>query len=222
MPLRILLIVLFSISLRAETVQRVIDGDTIVLSDGTKVRLIGVDTPEKSHPLKPVQFYAEKATCFTRKLAEGKDVYLEHDQQRTDKYGRSLAYIYILPDSVFLNEEIIKRGFGFAYTRFPFKYMDRFRETEKDARSRGAGLWADSGFAEVNWLFDQNRTRIEIFDMANNLWGVKVDSLVRPRLSKDDLSPILDSLRIWIYALNDIDLLDKLQKGGWRVIEERR
>jgi micrococcal nuclease len=72
-------------------VARVIDGDTLQLSTGETVRLIGVDTPETKDPRQPVQHFGKEATAFTRQLVEGKPVHLEYDQQRRDKYGRSLA-----------------------------------------------------------------------------------------------------------------------------------
>ena len=123
---------------------RVIDGDTIVIEGGEKIRLIGVDTPELHHPKKPVQYYAKEAKKFTKSLVEEKDVQLEYDRQRKDKYGRTLAYVY-LKDRTFLNIEIIKQGYGFAYTKFPFKYLIKFKEYEKEAREQKKGLWGKKG-----------------------------------------------------------------------------
>ena len=73
---------------------------------------------------------------------------LEFDQANAhighkDRYRRTLAYVF-LEDGTFLNAEIIKQGYGFAYTRFPFKYTDEFRWHEKDARKQGRGLWGQS------------------------------------------------------------------------------
>jgi len=76
-------------------------------------------------------------------LVEGKKVKLEYDWQRIDRYGRTLAYVY-LKDGTFANAEIIKQGYGFAYTKYPFKYMDEFRKYELEARLKGVGLWADN------------------------------------------------------------------------------
>jgi Staphylococcal nuclease homologue len=73
-------------------VTRVIDGDTLELSTGEKVRLIGVDTPETKDPRKPVQYFGKEATAFTKQLVEGKPVRLEYDQQRDDKYGSSDSF----------------------------------------------------------------------------------------------------------------------------------
>lgn len=121
---------------------RVVDGDTIILGNNERVRLIGVDTPETKHPRKPVEYFGKEASTFTQKMVEGKEVKLEYDQQRKDKYGRLLAYVYLM-DGTFLNAEIIKQGYGHAYTRFPFKYMEEFRQYEKEAREAKRGLWAD-------------------------------------------------------------------------------
>jgi len=136
----ILLVVIPSFSQETHTVKRVIDGDTIVLENGEHIRLIGVDAPELHHPRKPVQYFAKEAMEFTTRRSLGRKISLEYDWQRKDKYGRTLAYIY-LPDGTCLNEELIKQGYGHAYTRFPFKYLDSYREAEKAARENSKGLW---------------------------------------------------------------------------------
>lgn len=122
---------------------RVVDGDTIVVEiDGVqeKIRLIGVDTPETVHPSKSVEYFGKESSDFTKKIVTGKKVYLEYDLQRRDKYGRLLAYVY-LENGIFINAEIIKQGYGFAYTKYPFKYLDEFRHYEKLARENNIGLW---------------------------------------------------------------------------------
>jgi len=122
---------------------RIVDGDTIVVDiNGTqeKIRLIGVDTPESVHPRKPVEYFAIEASNFTKKMVEGKNVRFEYDWQRRDRFNRILAYVY-LEDGTFLNTEIVKQGYGFAYTKYPFKYMDEFRKYEKEARENKRGLW---------------------------------------------------------------------------------
>ncbi len=130
------------------TVRRIVDGDTLVLENKERVRLIGVDTPETKHPRKPVEHYGKEATAFTKKMVQGKRVRLEFDQANAhighkDKYRRTLAYVF-LENGTFLNAEIIKQGYGFAYTRFPFKYLDEFRSYEREAREHNRGLWGKS------------------------------------------------------------------------------
>jgi micrococcal nuclease len=124
-------------------VKRVIDGDTLLLINGERVRLIGVDTPETKHPQKPVQYFGREAYLFTKQMVDGKEARFEFERQKRDRYGRLLAYVYLL-DGTFLNAEIIKQGYGFAYTRFPFKYMEEFRRYEREAKENRRGLWGQS------------------------------------------------------------------------------
>ena len=123
------------------TVERVVDGDTVVLARIGAVRLIGVDTPESKHPLKPVERFSKEASAFLRELAQGQVVRIEYDQTTRDRYGRLLAYLH-LEDGRCLNAEIIRHGYGFAYVKYPFKYMDEYRALEREARDAGRGLWA--------------------------------------------------------------------------------
>ena len=106
---------------------RVVDGNTIILSNVERVRHIGVKTPETKHPRKPFEYYGKEATAFTKKMVEGKAVRLMYDWQERDKYGRLLAYVYLM-DGTFLNAGIVKQSYGHTYTRFPFKYLDKFRQ----------------------------------------------------------------------------------------------
>ena len=76
-----------------------------------------------------------------RRLVDGKTVRVEYDWNRKDKYNRTLAYVY-LPDGTFENAEVIRQGYGFAYTRYPFKYLEQFRTLEREARVTNRGLWA--------------------------------------------------------------------------------
>lgn len=130
-----------------DVVERVVDGDTLLLQSGERVRLIGVDTPETKHPKKPVEYFGKEASAFSRRMAEGKRVRLEFDQANAarghkDHYGRTLAYVF-LEDGILLNAEIIKQGYGHVYTQFPFSRMEEFRRLEREAREQRRGLWAD-------------------------------------------------------------------------------
>jgi micrococcal nuclease len=122
-------------------VSRVIDGDTIVVDTVGTVRLIGVDTPETVDPNEPVGCFGPEASAFTRSISTGRMVRLEFDTDRTDRFGRTLAYVY-LPDEVFLNATLVQQGYGYAYTVFPFRYLDQFRALEREAREARRGLWA--------------------------------------------------------------------------------
>ena len=136
-------------SAEAQLVERVVDGDTIIVRGVGRVRLIGVDTPETVSPGRPVEFFGREASAFTKRLLEGRRVRLEYDRERTDRYGRTLAYVH-LTDGTFANAEIIRRGYGHAYTRFPFRHLERFRGFEREARTAGRGLWNPAAAASAD------------------------------------------------------------------------
>jgi micrococcal nuclease len=132
-----------------EYVQRVVDGDTLVLGTGERVRLIGVNTPETVHPKKTVEAFGKEASAFTKRMVEGKLVRLEFDPLSSrrsdgkDRYSRTLAYVF-LQDGTHLNAEIIRQGYGFAVsTTPPLKYQNEFRRLELEAREQRRGLWAN-------------------------------------------------------------------------------
>ncbi len=121
-------------------VTRVLDGDTLVLDNGETVRLIGVDAPETHHPEIPVQSFGEESTEFLRRFAEGFECTLEYEPSNIrDQYGRLLAYVFV--GDRLANAEIIRRGYAYAYTRFPFRRQAEFIALEREARERQYGLW---------------------------------------------------------------------------------
>ena len=125
----------------AAVVQRAVDGDTVVLTNGERVRYIGVDTPELHHPRKPVQWYAREAMEFNRKLVEDQKVRLEFDVERRDRYGRLLAYVF-LEDGRFVNAELLKEGYAQLLTIPPnVRYVDLFVGLQRQARESKRGLW---------------------------------------------------------------------------------
>ena len=117
---------------------RVIDGDTITIEGGYRVRYIGIDTPEIYPRLEACGMEALEAN---RELVEGKEVRLERDVSDKDKYGRLLRYVYM--DGVFVNAELVKRGLAEAKAYPPdIKYQDFLEELEAEARQAGRGIWA--------------------------------------------------------------------------------
>ena len=118
------------------------DGDTIVLDDGERVRYIGIDTPETVHPRKPVEWMGKEAGQANRLLVEGKRVGLEYDVQRRDKYGRKLAYVYV--GNVMVNELLVRAGYAQVSTYPPnVKHQERFLRAQRQARDEQLGLWGD-------------------------------------------------------------------------------
>lgn len=159
------------------TVTRCIDGDTLQLSNGEKVRLIGVDTPESKNnaktrrdakrterDIKTITEQGKRAKEFTRQLVEGKQVRLEFDVRQRDKYGRLLAYVYVVSDipnvvlpnkrighydvlgekyyEEFLNATLVWSGYAQVMTVPPnVKHQELFLKLEQEAREDKRGLW---------------------------------------------------------------------------------
>lgn len=124
----------------AVRVKRVVDGDTIELVDGRRVRYIGVDTPEMGSTQKTIACFAKEAMRANSALVEGKEVRLEKDISETDKFGRLLRYVYV--GDVFVNEKLAREGYAQAATFPPdVKYKDLFLVAQREAREQNRGLW---------------------------------------------------------------------------------
>lgn len=118
-------------------VKNVIDGDTIELENGQKVRYIGINTPEKG------QNFYEEALFYNKSLVENKQVRLEYDIQKSDQYERILAYVYV--DDIFVNLELINTGLAVVYTVPPnVKYTNMFVKAQKEAQEKEVGMWEKS------------------------------------------------------------------------------
>lgn len=116
--------------------KRVIDGDTIELENGTRVRYIGIDTPERD------ECFSAETTEANKQLVDGKRVRLETDVQKLDQYGRTLAYVYV--GEVFVNKKLVENGYAKVSTFPPnVKYVEIFQAAQKQARENKRGLWAD-------------------------------------------------------------------------------
>jgi len=127
-------------ALEQATISRVIDGDTVELSDGRHVRYIGMDTPETVDPRKPIECFGRQASEENKGLVEGRTVRLEKDVSETDKYGRLLRYVYI--GDVMVNDYLVRQGFAHVSTFPPdVKFTSEFVAAEKEARENNRGLW---------------------------------------------------------------------------------
>jgi len=115
-------------------VVNVIDGDTIELQDGSRVRYLGIDTPETGEP------YYSEATARNKELVEGKVVYLQKGKRDRDEYDRLLRYVYI--DGVFVNAELVAQGFATAYIFDTDEwYSQTLVRLEQYAKMKKRGLW---------------------------------------------------------------------------------
>jgi micrococcal nuclease len=136
---------------RDATIERIVDGDTIVVAGNEKVRLIGIDTPETKDPRRPVQCFGAEATRhITRLIPPGSPVVLARDVSTTDRFGRTLAYVYRARDGLFVNAEMVRNGFA-ATATFPpdVVHASEFVALEREARDAGRGLWAACGGPDV-------------------------------------------------------------------------
>ena len=169
---------------RAEVTKH-IDGDTIhvTLDDGQilKIRMIGIDTPETVHPSKPIEFYGQEASDFTKEKSFGKTVYLEKDVSETDRYGRSLRYVWMeIPEDInkeeigtkMLNGILVAQGFANSSTYQPdVKYQDYFLELERDARNGSIGFWDENKaneFEKANTNNSNTSTEQTNSNISNN------------------------------------------------------
>jgi micrococcal nuclease len=123
------------------TVVRVVDGDTIEVAGGERVRLIGIDTPEVYGG---AECYGEQASAYTKQLLPaGTPVRLVHDVERLDRYGRTLAYVYRMVDGEFINASLVRNGYAQVATYPPnVAHVEEFLELQRQARQAGAGLWS--------------------------------------------------------------------------------
>lgn len=136
--------------------KRVVDGDTLKLADGRSVRLIGIDTPEvhysdklvrdvkrSGRDIHAIQTLGKKASDFTKALCAGRKVRLEYDIEKRDRYGRTLAYVY-LEDGTFVNARIMEEGYAQVMTIPPnVKYADLFLKFQAEAVKARKGLWRE-------------------------------------------------------------------------------
>ena len=136
-------------------VERVVDGDTFKMANGEKIRLLGIDTPEKfqsskldkdskksGQDKKTLQALGQAASDYVKNLAEGKKVRLVKEPGTDkDKYGRSLRYVY-LEDGTLVNAKIIQDGYANVYPT-PISKIEEFRKYEREARENKRGLWGE-------------------------------------------------------------------------------
>lgn len=124
------------------TVERVADGDTVTCSEGTRIRLIGIDAPELDQP----PFGERSRVALEALLPPGESARVELDVEVRDDFGRTLAYLWA--GDAMVNEAMIRQGWAMAFRIRPnVRYGDRFREAEQAASREAAGHWGTGGFA---------------------------------------------------------------------------
>ncbi|MDF1582408.1 MAG: thermonuclease family protein [Methyloprofundus sp.] len=140
-------------------VKKVYDGDTVQLSDGRKIRLLGINTPEIEHPNQAEQVGGELAKKWLIEALLGKKVRLEFAQEKRDKYQRYLAHIFTEQD-VHINCELVRLGFA-SVNVFPpsLKYVPELIEAEREAEAGKLGIWGYSEYSvkSVQQLTNKNK-----------------------------------------------------------------
>jgi endonuclease YncB( thermonuclease family) len=133
------------------TIKHVIDGDTVVLSDERRVRLIGINTPEISHDNRPAEIGADQALDYlARLLKTNPDIGLVYDEERTDKYKRTLAHLF-LKDGINIQALLLKRGLATPLIIPPnLNYLDCYGKSSEFAQSQEIGLWALKQYQPVS------------------------------------------------------------------------
>lgn len=161
--LGVIILVFYSLVIFSQdtlTVTKVYDGDTFQVDTGEKVRLLGIDTPEKWESGKldkdsersgkdkeVIKRLGALASDYAEKILLNQKVRLVADSTNSDmdRYGRLLRYCY-LEDGTFFNIQIIKDGYANAYTKYPVIYIEQFLEAQREARENKRGLWGDLDF----------------------------------------------------------------------------
>ena len=117
------------------TVKRILDGDTFILFNDKRIRLLGVDTPEKGEP------FSDTARQLADSLLKGNEVRIETEKTKEDKYGRILGYVYY--NSIFFNELLLERGLARVYLFKGTKRYNRALITAQNrARNNKLGIWS--------------------------------------------------------------------------------
>jgi micrococcal nuclease len=149
------------------TVKWVNDGDTIVLTDGKRVRYIGINTPEIDHEEQRAQPFGYTARTFNQQMVLNRKVRLEFDLERHDRYGRLLAYIF-LAEETFLNEQMLQKGYAFFLFHKPnLKYNQRLMKAQQEAMKARKGLWNNWSEPKQHYVGNRNSRRFHMESCPN-------------------------------------------------------
>jgi micrococcal nuclease len=170
-------------SFRAETwheVKWVIDGDTIVLKDGRHVRYIGVNAPEIAHDKQPAEPLGYQAKRFNSRQVAAQKIRLEFDRERSDRYGRVLAHIF-LPNGEWINAKILKAGYGYLLYRKPnVKYTADLLNAQRYAMGLEKGIWRNWQEKKGSYIGHKRSRR---FHLSTCAFGKRIEKKNRVRFS---------------------------------------
>lgn len=207
-------------------VVEIVDGDTVRVQAGREtftVRLIGIDTPERSHPSKPKEFQADEAAAFLSSLCSGKNVRMEGGEEDTDRYGRLLRYLYLLPpDGRLVNMEMVRLGYARVYHRFPFSREAEFSEAEKQARTEGKGIWRDGGSAEARWVREKGTSAVEVLPIGGGNYAVVCGEMIRSGVGADELGKVIREILRLRTENSDSDFARAAKEAGFLPLAAER
>lgn len=139
-------------------VTAVLDGDTVLLDSGAKVRYLGMDSPELAHEGGAAECYAREAREINAKLVLHNTVALQYGQEPTDAYGRLLAYV-ILPDGKCANAELLKKGCAWVYrTSKGFSRLQEFLALQREAIRKRSGMWGECSARPASYYVGNRRS----------------------------------------------------------------
>ena len=180
-------------------VTKVIDGDTIELETGEKIRYIGIDTPETKHPTKGVECYGLEASDKNEELVLNKKIRIEKDITDKDSYKRLLRYVYV--DDLFINKYLVEQGYAYSYPYPPdTKYQNEFNDAEENAKNSKIGLWQKCIAPE------ENRVNVEVEEVYSDKIIIN-EIFPNPKGS--------DNLEEWVELKNIGD--EEVDINGWKV-----
>ena len=135
-----------------QTVRWVNVGDTVVLTAGQQVRYIGINAPEIDHDNHKAQPWGYQARSFNKKLVLSQKIRLEYDVERSDRYGRLLAYVF-LEDGSFVNARLLQTGLAFYLYRKPnLKYRNLLLHAQQKAMVSKKGMWRNWSEKEGQYI----------------------------------------------------------------------
>ncbi len=200
---------------RLHNVVEVVDGDTIIIENNIRVRLLGIDAPEKS------ECYGEKARAELAKLIVGREIILEKDQSGEDNFNRLLRYVFVWiespdKDNIFVNEKIIRAGLArVQYVKPNRRYLALLQAAEREAQEKRVGLWGECSVSK-----DDNKLEREQKSNAPNKKCV-IKGNINKRYEKDYFLPgcpnykrvIVDERKgeRWFCSENEA------KKAGWQL-----
>jgi len=176
-------------NLQKVEVQRIIDGDTLELASGQKVRLLGINSPESQMP------GSQKATNTLKEMLDEKEVYIE--KIGVDKYGRILAYLFASKENINLKQ--LKTGNAHLYYYDKDKYYSIMLQAEETAREKQIGIWSKSNYSNCVKLIE-----LDYYDKGEDNETLKIENNCNTKIDviiKDDATHIYqENLNTGIYT----------------------